>query len=633
MSVGRTIQVVAHSTWRIMRWPFRHRRIPGRDDFDRFAWQIRCLLRPRRIIDRYDAWQTNNCWNERTEQIARRELAGLPRRPLLSVIMPVYNVEADLLERAVETVRKQVYPNWELCIADDASTTPHIAPLLQRLASEDCRIKMRRLDRNGHISRATNAAAELAHGEFLVFMDHDDELTLDCMLEIAKLVAADPACDMIYSDDDKIDLNGRRDAPQFKPDWSPELLLSYMYFSHVFAVRRDLFERVNGCRIGFEGCQDYDLALCAVDTARRIVHIPRILYHWRSTPGSTATSGAAKPESFIRGVRALQEALDRRGVAGVVSRLDFAVRGKLGIFQIDFPDTGPRVAIIIPTRNRLDLLRPCIESILAKTTYADYEIVVIDNESDDPATLKYLNQLSGRCRAIRLSCPGGKFNYAWLNNEAVRRVEADFVLFLNNDTEVRRPEWLSQMVGYVRIPGVGAVGARLLFPNGTVQHAGVIQADQDRLAGTVLKGLPAGDPGYLAYAMIARNCSAATAACLLVRHEAFDAVNGFDERQFAVAYNDVDLCLRLREMGLRTVYAPCAELTHFEARCAGTATIPENWSHTRKNGAAASIRTTIFASLEKTQISTLNRADSCLIPRRRPARFSSVTISIAKGRP
>jgi GT2 family glycosyltransferase len=478
-------------------------------------------------------------------------------------------VEAELLERAVDTVRKQVYPHWELCIADDASTAAHVAPLLNGLASADGRIKVRRLDRNGHISQATNAATELARGEFLVFMDHDDELTPECLLEIAKAVSADPECDIIYSDDDKIDLNGRRYAPQFKPDWSPELLLTYMYFSHVFAMRRELFEQLGGCRVGFEGCQDYDLALRAVETARRIVHIPRILYHWRSAPGSTATSGAAKPESFERGVRAVQEALDRRGIAGVVSRPDFAIRGQLGVFQIDFPDSGPRVAIIIPTRNRLDLLRPCIESILTKTAYANYEVVVIDNESDDPATLKYLSRLSGRCRAIRLSCPGGKFNYSWLNNEAVRRVDADFVLFLNNDTEVRRPEWLSQMVGYGGMPGVAAVGARLLFPNGTVQHAGVIQADDDRLAGTVLKGLPAGDPGYLAYAMTARNCSAATAACLLVRREAFVAAGGFNENEFAVAYNDVDLCLRLRNMALRIVYAPRAELTHFEGASRG----------------------------------------------------------------
>lgn len=570
MRLGRGLAVLADSAWRVIRWPFRHRRLPQRSDFERFCWQVRSMLRPRQAtVDRYDAWLTNNQWNAHAARVARLDLASLPRLPLLTVVMPVYNSDGRWLLRAIESVCNQVYSDWELCIADDHSTAAHITPMLEQFAAGDQRIRTRRLARNGNISRATNAAAEMARGEFLVFLDHDDELTPDCLLEIAKVVAADPECDIVYSDDDKIDTAGRRYAPQFKPDWSPELLLSYMYFSHVFAMRRQLFERVGGCRTGFEGCQDYDLALRATEIARRIAHIPRILYHWRSTAGSTASTATAKPEAFERGAWAVQDALARRAIAGGVSRPEFAVKSHLGIFQIDFPDAGPKVAILIPTRNRHDLLKTCIDSILAKTTYANYELVVIDNESDDPSTIEYLQQLPACCRVIRLSCPKGKFNYSWLNNQAVRQVSAEFVLFLNNDTEVRRPEWLSQLVGYAGIPGVGAVGARLLFPNQTVQHAGVIQSDDDRLASPAFKGISAADPGYLAYAMTARNCSAATAACLLVRRDAFEAIGGFDEERFAVAYNDVDLCLRLRERALRIVYAPRAELTHFEGASRG----------------------------------------------------------------
>ena len=570
MTLVQKSKTIATIAWRAMRWPFLYRRLPNRNDLARFARHVKLLLRSRRPpADRYSVWLENNRWTARTAAAAERELAAMPRRPLLSVVMPVFNVEARWLEAAVESVRRQVYPRWELCIADDASTSPHVAPLLRRFAGEDGRIRVRFLGENGNISRATNAAAEMARGEFLVFLDHDDELTPDCLLELAKVGATTRDCDIIYSDDDKIDVEGRRFAPQFKSDWSPELLLSYMYFVHVFAVRRELFERIGGCRTGFEGCQDYDLALRAVETARRIVHIPRILYHWRCLPASTASSGAAKPEAFGRGVQAVQDALDRRGAIGKVSRPDFAVRNHLGIFQLDFPDEGPRVAILIPTRNRVNLLRPCIESVLDRTRYSNYEIVVIDDGSDDPDTLEYLRKLREPCRVLHLTSPAGKFNYAWLNNEAARHVRADYLLLLNNDTEALRPEWLSQMVGYAGFPGVGAVGARLLFPNGRIQHAGVVLGIHDRLPSPSFKDSPGADNGYLSQAVVARNCSAVTAACMLIRRDTFLEAGGFDEQRFAVAFNDVDLCLRLGQRGLRCVYAPRAELIHHEGATRG----------------------------------------------------------------
>ncbi len=528
----------------------------------------------------YQVWIENNRWNEQTLLSAEHVLRTLPRRPFFSVIMPVYNIEDCWLEKAVASVQAQVYPHWELCIADDASTAPNVRRLLCRLVAHDARIKVRYLPSNGNISRASNAAAELARGEYLVFLDQDDELTPDCLLELASAIVKEPSPDIVYSDDDKIDENGQRFAPQFKPDWSPELLLAYMYFCHVFCVRRALFEEVGGFRAGFEGCQDYDLALRLTERTSRIAHVPKVLYHWRALPGSTATSGAAKPEAFDRGIRAVQEALDRRGIPGRVSRPDFAVQNHMGLFQIDFPDEGPTVAIVIPTKNRLELVRNCIGSILEKTTYCRYEIVVIDNESDDPATLEYLCNLPARCRVIRIPSTDGRFNYARLNNQAVECLDAEYVLFLNNDTEVRRPEWLSQMVGFAEFPGVGAVGARLLFPDGRVQHAGVITGHHEGMPNPAFKSTPWDDGGYLCYAFVTRNYSAVTAACLLIRRALFRSMGGYDETQFAVAYNDIDFCLRLREDGWRCVYAPRAELLHHESASRGYSNNPrETWAY------------------------------------------------------
>ncbi len=504
----------------------------------------------------YEAWLRNNRWNDQAMMLAEHALRKLPRRPRFSIVMPVYNIEDFWLEKAIASVQAQVYPNWELCIADDASTQPNVRPFLQRVASRDPRIRVRYLAKNGNISVASNAAAELARGEYIVLLDHDDELTPDCLLELARAITSEGDPDIVYSDDDKINEHGQRFGPQFKPDWSPELLLAYMYITHVFCFRRELFEEVGGFREGFEGCQDYDLALRMTERTGRIAHIPKILYHWRALPTSTASSGAAKPEAFDRGIRAVQEALDRRKIAGRVSRPGFAEEGNLGLFQIDFADEGPSVAIVVPTKNRLELIRPCIQSILEKTTYTNYEIIVIDNESDDPATLRYLKSLGHPCRVMRIASIDGKFSYARLNNLAVAELDHDYILFLNNDTEVRRPEWLSQMVGYAQIPGVGAVGARFIFPDGRLQHAGVVTGYGDGLPLPAFKLLPCWDPGYMGFTMVSRNYSAVTAACLLTPRELFLSIGGFDEERFAVAYNDVDLCLRLREGGWRSVYAP-----------------------------------------------------------------------------
>ena len=518
-----------------------------------------------RPIDPYAGWLEVNQWNARRESVLRECLSELSQPPLLSVVMPVYNAPIEPLNKAIQSVVDQVYENWELCIADDASTDPAVISTLNRWADQDTRIRITIREENGNISRASNSAAELAGGDYLVFLDQDDELTPDALGEVGLFLAEKPETDIVYSDDDKVDAKDYRYSPQFKPDWSPELLLSYMYFSHLFVIRRALFAEVGGMRVGFEGSQDYDLALRATEKANHIRHIPKVLYHWRALPNSTAISGGAKPGSFAAGMSAVQDALNRRGIRASVFQPDWAVKAQCGIFSHRFPDEGPRVAIIIPTKNNLELLRTCIDSI-KKTTYRNYELVIVDNESDDPITLDYLKSIPHR--VLRIPSPGG-FNFAAINNRAVEQVNTDYLLFLNNDTEVISPEWLSEMVGYMGMSGVGAVGARLLFPDGRIQHAGIVHGYYNRMAGPAFKLTPATDCGYLSYAKVTRNYSAVTAACMLTSKPLFQSLGGFDEQNLAVAYNDVDYCYRLLAAGHRIVYCPTAELIHHEGHSRG----------------------------------------------------------------
>ena len=524
-------------------------------------------------IDRYDAWLEVNQWNDRARDYLISRLKSC-REPLpkISVVMPVYNPQIDFLESAIDSVINQVYPNWELCIADDCSTDLTVAESLKSWGQKDDRIRITFRTENGNISAATNSAAALATGDIILFLDNDDELTPDALGEVALYFAAHPATDFLYSDDDKIDTKGRRFAPQFKPEWSPELLLSYMYLGHLCAVRRHIFEEIGGLRIGFEGSQDYDFALRATEISRHVAHLPLVLYHWRTAPGSTAISGAAKPASFSAGQKAIQDALNRRQINGNVAQHAWAIKENLGIFAQDFPDNGPSVTVIIPTKNQLQLLKSCLDS-LETTTYKNYQVAVIDNESDDPKTLEYLKQLN--CQVLHIKNPGGKFSFAAINNRAVEQVDSEYVLFLNNDTEVINPRWLSQMVGYAQIPAVGAVGARLLYPDGRIQHAGVIHGLHHGLAGHAFKLMDKNNRGYLSQAMVTRNYSAVTAACTITPRQLFLELGGFDEENFAVAYNDVDYGYRLLERGYRCVYCPDAELLHKEGTSRGFTDNPQ----------------------------------------------------------
>lgn len=526
---------------------------------------------PEPVQDPYGIWLSYNAWNDAraTDLAARLERT---QTPSISVVMPVYRPDQRWLERAIESLREQVHQGWELCIADDASGDDALTTWLHRLAADDPRIHFITREVNGNISLATNSAATLARGDFLLFLDQDDELSPDALGEIALALARSPNCDLLYTDDDKIDASGRRFAPQFKPDWSPELLLSYMYMSHALVVRRELFAELGGFRPGFEGSQDYDFALRASERARAIEHLARVTYHWRVLPGSTATSGDAKPAAMPAGMRAVAEAAARRGIPASVSQPEWARRGAVGIFELDFPDDGPSVEILIPTRNQHAVLARCIDS-LARTSYRNYRVTVIDNESDDPAALAYFGSLPHR--VVRIANPDGRFNYAHINNEGARLSDADFVLFLNNDTEVLEPRWLSRMVGHAGVEGVGAVGARLLYPDRRVQHAGIVHGLYGGLAGPAFKLAAEWDGGYLGYAKCTRNCTAVTAACMLTPRRLFLELGGFDAHRFGVAYNDVDYCYRVVDAGMRCVYVAGAELLHHEGLSRGFGDNPD----------------------------------------------------------
>jgi glycosyltransferase involved in cell wall biosynthesis/predicted small metal-binding protein len=518
-------------------------------------------------IDRYDAWLLVNQWNERSRNylVSRLESCQEPL-PKISVVMPVYNPQIEFLSSAIGSVVNQVYQNWQLCIADDCSTDLMVIETLKNWATKDSRIQLTFRKENGNISAATNSATELATGDIILFLDNDDELTPDALGEVALYFATHPTTDFLYSDDDKIDTEGRRFSPQFKPKWSPELLLSYMYLGHLCAVRKHIFEQVGGLQLGFEGSQDYDFALRATEISCHVAHLPLVLYHWRTAPGSTAISGAAKPASFAAGQKAIQDALNRQKIKGSVAQHAWAIQENLGIFAQDFPDSGPSVTIIIPTKNQEKLLKSCLESLEA-TTYKNYQIIVIDNESDDPKALEYFKQLN--CQVLPIQNKEGKFSYAAINNRAVEQAESEYILFLNNDTEIINPRWLSQMVGYAQITKVGAVGARLLYPDNKIQHAGIIHGLHHGLAGHAFKLMNSDNRGYLSQAMVTRNYSAVTAACMLTPRQLFLELGGFDEENFAVAYNDADYGYRLLEKGYRCVYCPDAELLHKEGASRG----------------------------------------------------------------
>lgn len=497
-------------------------------------------------------------------------IAGFARRPVISILMPVYNTPEQWLRKCLDSVLAQAYPHWELCIADDASPDPRVGEVLAEYAARDPRIKLVRRERNGHISAASNSALELATGDYVALLDHDDEIAPHALYMVAKALDEQPGLRLVYSDEDKIDEQGNRFAPYFKPDWNPELLLSQNYICHLSVYEAKLLRDVGGFRVGFEGSQDHDLALRASARLARgeIGHIPHILYHWRAIASSTALSGDAKDYAGDAGMRAITEYLHARGETAA------SVETVTGGYRVRRPvgSDGPLVSLVIPTRDRVELLRMSVGTILEHTRYPNYEIVIVDNQTTDPETLDYLREVQRdpRVRVLRHDAP---FNYSRINNVAVRECRGTVIGLVNNDIEVIDGGWLEEMLGLALVPGYGAVGAMLYYPDERIQHAGVI-VGIGGVAGHACVGQPRGFPGQHNRAMLAQNMSAVTAACLLVRREVFEEVGGLDET-FEVAFNDVDFCLRVAARGYRNAWTPWAELYHHESASRGYEDNPE----------------------------------------------------------
>lgn len=494
----------------------------------------------------------------------REQIAQFQYSPLISVLLPVYNSNLKWLRRAISSVQKQLYPHWELCIADDASTDREIWPFLQRCARRDRRIKLMRRTENGHISAASNDALRLATGDFVALLDHDDELASTAFYFMALALNKNRNLQLLYSDEDKLEERNRRSEPYFKSDWNPELFLAQNFVSHLSVYRTDLVRRIGGFRIGFEGSQDYDLALRCIEQIKpeEIAHLPWVLYHWRAGDQSTASNPTAKPYAHEAAQRAVQEHLKRTGIAGTV------VPGH-GVYlqtKYSLPNERPMVSIIIPTRDQASSLKKCVNSIFEKTDYPAYELILLDNQTHDSQALEFLAELKKR-DGVRIERIDEAFNYSRLNNRGVELSSGSVVALLNNDVEVLHADWLSEMVSRVLQPKVAMVGARLWYPNETVQHGGVILGGGG-IAGHAHAGLRRGEPGYFARAHLAQDISAVTTACALVKRGAFLQVGGFDEN-LAVTFNDVDLCLRLRETGYRIVWTPYAELIHHESASRG----------------------------------------------------------------
>ncbi len=507
----------------------------------------------------YEAWlrQHATLTKEKLEKL-QSSLGQLG--PRISVVIPTYNPRIEHLEAAVQSVLRQIHQNLEVCIADDASTDPEVQRCIVRLAAKDSRIRYVFRRQNGHISEASNSALALATGDYVALMDQDDLLPEYALAAVAAAVRRWPDAGLIYSDEDKVDETGRRFQPHFKPDWNLTLLRSQNYICHLAVFKRDLIEQLGGFRVGYEGSQDHDLLLRCAEQLRgdQIVHIPLILYHWRVHEGSTAQTLDTKPYALTSGCKAVQSHVDRLGLRAVVSNDGLFYRARY-----ELPVPPPKVSILLLTRDRPELLKKCVSSVLAQTSYPNFEMVIIDNGTIDVEALAILAEfaLDPRVRVIR---DPSDFNYSKLNNEAARHASGEYFCLMNNDIEILHPDWLHEMVAVVSQSGVGVVGSRLYYPDGRLQHAGVI-VGLGGVAAHPFRGQAKSDAHYMFRTMLMQELSAVTAACLITPRYVYEHVGGFDSDHLAVAFNDVDYCLRVRRAGFKVIYDPYAEFVHHES--------------------------------------------------------------------
>lgn len=503
-------------------------------------------------------------------EMIRRHLEEMPLRPLFSIVLPVYNTPPKLLRECLDSVLHQIYPRWELCIADDASTEPHCLEILREYATRDDRIKVVFREENGHISRASNSALDLATGEYVVLLDHDDLLAEHALYMVAATISEHPEADIIYSDEDKIDEGGRRYEPYFKPDFSPDLFLSQNFINHLGVYRATLVQKVGGFRHEFVGSQDYDLALRVLErtSVEKICHIPFVLYHWRAVSGSTALSSAEKTYPHEAAQRAIAEHLSRTGVA---AQVESSFDGVYHRVAYRLPQQLPRVSLIVPSTCMSKHLAWC-EELLEKTDYPDMEYILVANNLPNQDAREALETVrdAGRMRIIDYD---RAFNFSEIYNVAVPQASGEIIGILNDDLLPIDSNWLKEMVSHALRLDVGLVGAMLYYPDDTIQHAGIILG-VGGVAGHAHKRMPRGSHGYFSRARLTQNFSAVTAACAVLRKNVFEEVGGFDPN-LKVAFNDVDFCLRVRQRGYRIVWTPQAELYHMESVTRGDDDRPE----------------------------------------------------------
>lgn len=492
--------------------------------------------------------------------------------PKISIVVPLYKTPEKYLRRFVESVQEQTYSNWELCLSDGSGADSPIKAILGELSAKDPRIKVIYNDRALQISENTNCAIEAAGGEFIAFADHDDELTPHALFECVKVLNEHPGIQVIYSDEDKMSMDGYKFfQPHFKPDYNPDLLCTVNYICHLFVVSKDVISQVGMLRREFDGAQDYDFIFRCVEAVKAdaIYHVPKILYHWRCHEDSTAENPESKTYAFEAGRRAVQEHYRRTGIQAEVTGGEF-----LGLYRTRFiREYDPLISIIIPNKDHIDDLKRCMDSIEKNSVYKNYEYIIIENNSTEPETFEYYKKLESENEKVQVVYWDGVFNYSAINNYGVSFAKGEYLLLLNNDTEIINPDCLEELLGYCMRKDVGAVGARLYYEDDTIQHAGVV-IGFGGIAGHCFVLQPRGTTGYCHRIICAQDYSAVTAACMMVKRTAFEEVGGLSE-ELQVAFNDIDFCMKLRKAGYLIVYNPYAELYHYESKSRGLEDTPE----------------------------------------------------------
>ncbi len=494
------------------------------------------------------------------EELQKQKKQQFDFMPLISIALPTYNTKKQFLTELIDSLEAQTYSNWELCIADGNSENKgEIESIIRR----NPKIKYVMLDENKNIVGNTNEALKLCTGEYIGLLDHDDTLAPFCLYEVVKALNENPGADVLYSDEDKFTTSwGARFQPHFKPDFSPDYLRSINYITHFLVIKKTLMDSIGGFREGYDGAQDYDLVLRATEKANKVVHIPKILYHWRVHENSTSKDIGAKQYAVDAGKRAIESHLERIGMPGEVMSVD-----NKSMYRVRFNvDDEEKVSIIIPNKDHIDDLKKCINSILSRSTYGNYEIVIVENNSTRATTFNYYKKLE-KHNKIKIVYYKGEFNYSKINNFAIDQCKGKYLLFLNNDTEVITPEWIEEMTMFAQRDDVGAVGSKLLYPNGTIQHAGVV-IGLGGIAGHVNSGLPRDADGYFSRLKLVNNFGAVTAACMMVKKDDFIKAGRFEE-SLEVAFNDIDLCVKMLRMHKYNVYTPFCELFHYESKSRG----------------------------------------------------------------